>query len=605
MKNKAFTLLIFGISLLSCQENPLTIIESQAPMKNNEQNEPILESSVSVSKEEALKIIEPVTSKYADRWVDISKYVIPANSRIEYSPFGNMAEESKRVAVSSPDFDAWLAVIGPDVSINGSQSLIHIFVNANTGAYSVTQLDGKAIVEWDTSRYVYINDNTLRSSLRIKERPNTRSSEPTQWAVIISGGISPECNYSRYWNDCKYIYTTLTQKLDYPANHIFCLISDGIDPAYDRRTGSSTFDSSPIDFDNDGERDVDYSAIKHDISAVFSYLGSVVSDNDEVLVFITDHGDKEGIICLWNNETLTPSELDAELDKLGTKVNIDVVMGQCYSGAAIPALRADNRTIVTACNASQVSYGIDSYDYFLKYWTDGLNNINPDIVGQFSNGDGYISAYELFLKANSNPKALSNIETPQCSSSSMLVVWGHDLCGNMFIPYITGVEHLSNNYSDDCYLHNLPSSITPSWTCDNDLRIISSNSSSAKVAGNLPSTKYVSLDASVYVNFNDLGRTWTVSTSIPFTWRPGPFIGQGHIVGSNGYYFLAHYPLVGIYPGTSGYQWSSENQSCTITEQNGMTVRAFVNPSYSYGELSVIFTDPFNEMIYVSDQIQQ
>ncbi len=83
MKNKAFTLLIFGISLLSCQENPLTIIESQAPMKNNEQNEPILESSVSVSKEEALKIIEPVTSKYTDRWVDISKYVIPANSRIE------------------------------------------------------------------------------------------------------------------------------------------------------------------------------------------------------------------------------------------------------------------------------------------------------------------------------------------------------------------------------------------------------------------------------------------------------------------------------------------------------------------------------------------
>lgn len=503
-------------------------------------------------------------------------------------------------------------MVGPDVSINGGQDLLHVFIDVRTGEYTEQWLDGQAIVEWDTSRNVYIEPETEYPTLRQKTLSvkRTSTSSPDKWAVLLSGGANKESNYARYWNDCRYAYLALTRKLDYPANHIFCLVSDGTNPAQDRKIGAYTYDSSPLDFDGDGVMDIAYSASKASLSTVFNYLAANVSPGDEVLLFVTDHGGHGGTINLWNEVVLTPAELDAELDKLGTSVNIDVVMGQCFSGFTTPHIKGTNRTIMTAVSKRPYSFGTDinGYDYFLKYWTDAIYNIDPDVSGPYSNGDGRLSTYEIFKYIeDNNPRVVSqnedDREDPEISSIPDILSWGHDLEGNIFIPYITGEEHVSNYHDKYYYLHCFPDVLEPSWECTNDLRIISSDRNSARIAGNLPATQYTSIDATLSVVFHDLGEEWKVSTK-PYVWRPGAYIGQGLITGGNGYYFLIHYPLVGIYPDTSGYMWTSDDQSCTITEQHEMTVRAFVNPAFNQGRLSVMFQDPFSDTIYVSDQIQ-
>lgn len=561
-------------------------------------------SELIINKDDVLKIIEPISCKYPDRWVDVSENIIPAQTTIEYTAFGVKTEETSKTTIVSPKYDSWLAVIGPDFTINGPQKLLHIFVNAETGEYSEIILDGRAVVAWDDSRYTYDCSNSDYSKLTPKTLPNSPSRTSSKWAVILSGGINKINNYERYWNDCQYVYIALTQQLNYPSNHILCLVADGQDPSTDRRTGANTYDSSPIDFDNDGYIDIGYAATKSALSSVFNYLGSVVSPGDEVLIFITDHGDQGGMIYLWGQIQLTPAELDAELDKLGSSVTIDIVMGQCYSGACIPRLMARNRTISTAASENQVSTGnsINGYDYFLRYWTDSIYYINTNSAGSFSNGDGYLSLYEQFKYAKEYTEANTN-DLPTYHSSPDILFWGHDLIGNNFTPYINGDDNISTLTTKIYTLNNLSSQYTPSWSCSSNLSIYTSNNSSATIKGNLQISQYVSLGAYVYATFSDLGRTWIISKDIASVWKPGTYTGYNHIAGNNGSYYLRNIPASGIYPGTSGYHWTSHNSYWQITSQNGGFVQ-LTHPSNSGpATLSLVFTDPFGSGIYISDQV--
>lgn len=609
MKNNLIYLALINLIISSCQDNlsPENDYLVESSLKNN--GVTIDSNSInSISKEDALRIIKPLTDRYPDRWVDISDNIIPAKSLIGYNALGIKRDGDSPATFEAPDYDSWLAVIGPDGTVNGGQELLHIFINSSNGDFSEIRINGRAIVDWDTSRNVYVTHETDNTRLMNKILPNTRSSNPTQWAVILSGGANSSNNYDRYWNDCQYVYIALTQELGFPTNHIFCLVSDGLDPAFDRKIGPNTYDSSPVDFDNDGYIDIAYSASKTNLATVFSYLGSVVTDGDEVLLFVTDHGEEGGLIDLWNGETLTPLELNTELNKLGHSVMIDVVMGQCFSGACIPSLSANNRTIVTAVNGYEYSHAntvYGGYDYFLRYWTDGIYSATPSVSGQHSNGDGYLSLFELFHYAKSNPQASAGTEHPLRSSTPTLLIWGHDLELNSFIPFIVGGNYASTYVSTDYTLYGLPSSLTPSWQCSNNLTIDSSNSSSASISGyNLQTSQYVSLGALLSATFTDLGENWSVDKEILSVWKPGYYIGYNHILGTNyGCYFLEDYPSIGTYPGTYGYQWFLSNSTWQIVSQNGASVNILEMPYQGSIYLSVAFHDPFGGEIYVSDQV--
>ena len=231
-------------------------------------------------------------------------------------------------------------------------------------------------------------------------------------------------------------------------------------------------------------------------------------------------------------------------------------------------------------------------------------NINPSVAGQYSNGDGFLSVFELFnYSKQNNPCVSNNEEDPKISSWSDILVWGHDLLGNRFIPYIEGPENVSSQHSQPFYVRGVPSSIIPSWSCSNDLYIVSSDDHSVVVSGKLPSSKCASMGASISASFTDLGRVWSVEKDDVAVWYPGAYIGNGNIIGNNGYYFLSYYPSYGTYPGTSNYMWYIENSTWTITQPGGAAIRINYDSVSNYADLSVSFNDPFSDGIYVSDRI--
>lgn len=301
-----FPILLLYCSLLlaACQD----ILDSENKFQSSPTDQ-IEVSEPKISKDDVLKIIEPTSSKYPDRLVDISENIIPAQTVISYNAFGVQTTEDPATTIISPNYDSWLAVIGPDFTINGPQKQLHIFVNTETGEYFEILLDGRAVVEWDDSKNVYDDSNSDYTKLSSKTFPSSPSRTSSKWAVILSGGVDITNNYERYWNDCQYAYIALTQQLNYPSNHILCLVADGQNPNPDRRTGAYTYDSSPIDLDNDGYIDIGYAATKSSLSSVFNFLGSIVSPGDEVLVFITDHGGPEGLIYLWGGRYFDPARI--------------------------------------------------------------------------------------------------------------------------------------------------------------------------------------------------------------------------------------------------------------------------------------------------------
>ena len=204
------------------------------------------------------------------------------------------------------------------------------------------------------------------------------------YAVILSGGLSPADNADRYWNDCSYMYKTLTRNFGLPKENVKVLMSDGKSPGLDRNLNisfSPDLDSSPLDLDGDGECDIDFSASKDTLAMVFDELKNKLTDNDHLLVFVTDHGgydeyNDKSYINLWNGERLYPDELASYFNGFNAGY-VSFVLGQCYSGGFIPALKADNHIVMTACAENELSYRCRAFDLnyneFLYHWISALN----------------------------------------------------------------------------------------------------------------------------------------------------------------------------------------------------------------------------------------
>lgn len=204
------------------------------------------------------------------------------------------------------------------------------------------------------------------------------------YAVILSGGLSPADNADRYWNDCSYMYKTLTRNFGLPKENVKVLMSDGKSPGLDRNLNisfSPDLDSSPLDLDGDGECDIDFSASKDTLAMVFDELKNKLTDNDHLLVFVTDHGgydeyNDKSYINLWNGERLYPDEFASYFNGFNAGY-VSFVLGQCYSGGFIPALKADNHIVMTACVEKELSYRCRAFDLnyneFLYHWISALN----------------------------------------------------------------------------------------------------------------------------------------------------------------------------------------------------------------------------------------
>lgn len=190
------------------------------------------------------------------------------------------------------------------------------------------------------------------------------------YALIISGGISPISNHERYWNDCSFIYQTLTHAYHVPKENIYPIMSDGTDPGKDMRlyTGGE-YVSQPLDLDGDGRAEIEMAATKANIKNTLKSLESKVNEDDHLFIFVIDHGGSvdmvsESYICLWGNERLYDHELADMLTPFSEKyANINVVLGQCYAGGFIDDLTKVGCVVAAACSGSESSWACPDIPY--------------------------------------------------------------------------------------------------------------------------------------------------------------------------------------------------------------------------------------------------
>ena len=228
------------------------------------------------------------------------------------------------------------------------------------------------------------------------------------YAVIINGSKDLKSNRESYWNDCSFLYTTLRNYYKIPRTNISVIMSDGKDPGADITMEDNSVVSSLLDLDGDGTDDIDYAATKENIKAVFSRLSNRIYSRDHLLVFIVGHGykDKASYISLWGNEdNLYPQELSDYVKDIKAGY-ITFVLGQCFSGGFIDALKADNRLILVACGKDEKSWTRPDipYDEFVSLFTSALSHVNifDEEVDADYDKDGVVTLLEAYRYAEEN-----------------------------------------------------------------------------------------------------------------------------------------------------------------------------------------------------------
>jgi len=260
--------------------------------------------------------------------------------------------------------------------------------------------------------------------------------QENRYAILFGGGICKADNHIRYWNDLKFMYSTLISDYGYTSSTIAVLYGNG--KAEDK------------------DMPVHYSATQTNLEKVFNLLEGITTKEDFIFVFMTNHGggfDKDDIaspltssgqfcgridangdegtegldektynldfngngkikdkvswdeeLCAWNG-----SIYDDDLATMLANLKYDrmvIVMEQCYSGGLIPDLAGSNRIIISAAGEYEPSWSLadKTYDEFSYYFTCAINGADPkgNPVDADDNNDGEVSMVEAFNYARTN-----------------------------------------------------------------------------------------------------------------------------------------------------------------------------------------------------------
>ena len=261
------------------------------------------------------------------------------------------------------------------------------------------------------------------------------------YAIILNGGISLLSNHERYWNDCSFIYQTLVNRYGVPKDNIYPLMSDGTNPDFDIRCTAGGYMTQSLDLDFDGENEIKLAATKANVRSTLSSLASKMEKDDHLFIYVIDHGgtndyNTNSYICLWGNESLYDYELAEMLTPFTSKlVNVNVVLGQCFSGGFIDNLTKTGCVVAAASKGSESSWACSKipYDEFVYRWTCAVNG--ADHLGQAIKADtdnnGRVTMDEAFLYAKRHD---IKDEHPQYVSTPRSV--GEDLAFNHLAPSI-------------------------------------------------------------------------------------------------------------------------------------------------------------------------
>ena len=557
--------------------------------------------------EEAIELTKNEWDKYesAIAW----DAPIPANTKMDIV-LGVMGKEYE----VSPAYETWLIVADTNPLANGGPHYKWIFVSTETGQISTLMTTSEPFTTDEEKDFIHhiivvkegrtiephiAHINSCNPTKRIRADALTNQSANNCWALILSGGINVTHNYSRYWNDCSYIYKTLTQQYAFPKSNIIALISDGDNPAEDMILKNGLCISSPVDLDEDNLPDVQYSATKNNLASAFSYLANNVQPGDNVLIYVIDHGGHDGsssYICLWNNQILYPFELASMVGQITPEARIHFVLGQCNSGGFISALSGNNRTIATACGEYEESYATldGENDEFVYQWT---KSIDEDIIFSDKNQDGKCSLHEAFNYANKEDYySRNNIEHPQYDSTPSLFGDHYDIRGQYSpIPRIIGNSDLSSSFSQYS-IEDLPEGATVNWHISiNNQAIPAGTGRSIYLSNSFSSMPYQ--PATISITSTNVGLY--TDTKFITLWKSGIHMNNSLII-DNGNDRYGEFALWTNPIGATNFVWGI-NDSDTQIYSNGFFAIYEVNGDHEldYTEVWVSFNNPLGEQTTV------
>lgn len=145
-------------------------------------------------------------------------------------------------------------------------------------------------------------------------------------------------------------------------------MSDGTSIEHDRTKPGGTTDSSPLDLNEDGIDDIQYAATKENITLVFDELKNVLTPEDNLFIYVTDHGSNDNTtqqevkLRLWGYEVLWDYEFADLVNDLEVGT-MQIVLTQCYSGGFIDDFYQfdHGRTIATSCDYNQIAQGDENF----------------------------------------------------------------------------------------------------------------------------------------------------------------------------------------------------------------------------------------------------
>ena len=171
-------------------------------------------------------------------------------------------------------------------------------------------------------------------------------------------------------------------------------------------------------------------------------MNTKLKEDDHLFLFVIDHGgttdyNTHSYICLWNNESLFDHELATLLNPFTQKyVNVNVVLGQCFSGGFIDDLSKIGCVVASASTGNESSWGCADipYDEFVYQWTSAINGANHKGIKIYPDTDnnGRITMEEAFTYAKDHDRC--NDEHPQYISTPLSV--GEDLAFNNLAPAV-------------------------------------------------------------------------------------------------------------------------------------------------------------------------
>lgn len=179
---------------------------------------------------------------------------------------------------------------------------------------------------------------------------------------MINGGGSPFINYQSHMLHVQDLLEILRSS-GVAADEITIFSSDGNDPGADlaarqpaeteelwriKGTGLEQI-LRPVTYESSALDGMDLQpASRGALQAWFAGSGAVLDDGDTLLLYVTDHGEKNdkdpsnNTITLWGGESLSVTDLRAMLDTLDPDVRVVMLMSQCFSGAFANLMSKDD-----------------------------------------------------------------------------------------------------------------------------------------------------------------------------------------------------------------------------------------------------------------------